>query len=188
MQSWQPIVSTQPKIVHPNQQATVIVRGYARSTRLWLRIAGATDNQNVPNTWTPLHRRGAVWASRLSPPKLRGIYLIQLRTGPTDPIIRSQRWLLRVLPTGALSRPSYATPQAVVRWWAKTVAHGTLDAVKRWQPVTWDHRDLRLHQLFVVAYSPPGKPAISDRLGMFITAVRNGFNGRWLFLEATLTP
>jgi hypothetical protein len=87
-----------------------------------------------------------------------------------------------------LSRPSYSTPSAVVRSWVRTVAHGTVDAVRRWQPLTWDHRDPRLHRLFVVAYSPPGKPAIGDRLGMFVTAVRNGFNGRWLFLEATITP
>lgn len=184
----QPIVSMQPTVVHPNQEATVIVHGYTHATRLWVRIAGATDSENVPATWAPLHRSGATWTSRLPPPKLRGIYLIQLRTGPTDPIITSQHWLLRVLPIGTLARRSYSDPLAVVRWWVRTATHGTLDAVKQWQPVTWDHRDPRLQQLFVVAYSPPGKPAINQRLGMFVTAVRNGFNGQWLFLEATITP
>ena len=187
-QSGWPIVSTQPKIVRPNQEATVIVHGYARSTSLWVRLAGATDSENVPAGWTPLRRSGAVWTGRLSPPKLRGVYLIQLRTRPADPIIRSQRWLLRVLPIGTLSRRSYSTPQAVVRWWVRTVPHATVAAVKRWQPVSWDHRDPRLQQLFVVAYSPRGHPAISDRLGMFVTAVRNSFNGPWLFLEATIVP
>jgi len=187
-QAGQPIVSTRPTIARPNQEATVTVHGYARSRRLWVRIAGATDSENVPSTWVPLHRSGRVWAGRLSPPKLSGVYLIQLRAGRADPIIRSQRWLLRVFPTGTLSRRSYATPRAVVVQWVRTAVHGTLDAVKRWQPVTWDHRDPRLHELFVIAYSPAGKPAISDRLGMFVTAVRNGFDGRWLFLDATLTP
>ncbi len=60
-QSGWPIVSTQPKIVRPNQEATVIVRGYARSTSLWVRLAGATDSENVPAGWTPLRRSGAVW-------------------------------------------------------------------------------------------------------------------------------
>ncbi len=187
-QSGQPIVSTQPTIVHPNRKAIVIVRGYAHLTRLWVRIAGATDNENVPDTWAPLHHSGAIWTGRLSRSKLPGIYLIQLRAGPADPIIRSQRWLLRVLPIGTLSRRSYSTPLAVVRWWVRTVAQGTVDAVRRWQPVTWDHRDPLLHQVFVVAYSPPGKPAVGDRLGMFVTAVRNGFTGHWLFLEATIVP
>jgi len=87
-----------------------------------------------------------------------------------------------------MTRALRLCPRAVVVQWVRTAVHGTLDAVKRWQPVTWDHRDPRLHELFVIAYSPAGKPAISDRLGMFVTAVRNGFDGRWLFLDAKLTP
>jgi hypothetical protein len=40
----------------------------------------------------------------------------------------------------------------------------------------------------VVAYSPVGHPGVHDRLSMFITAVRNGFDTRWRLLEATLQP
>lgn len=184
----EPIVSTRPTVVRLNQQAIVIVRGYVPSRGLQVRLAGATDSQNVPATWIPLQHRGIVWTGPLPQPKLRGIYLIQLRAGPADPIIQSPGWLFRVFAVGTLARPSFTTPQEVIHWWVRSVAHATVAALKRWQTVTWDHRDNRLHQVFVVAYSPPGDPAINDRLGMFVTAVRNGFHGRWRFLEAAIVP
>ena len=90
---------------------------------------------------------------------------------------------------GTLSRPSFATPEGVARWWVRTATgHARLTALRRWPRPGFDLRDQRLHQLLVVAYSPVGHPGVGDRLGMFITAVRDGFNGRWRLLEATLQP
>jgi hypothetical protein len=63
-----------------------------------------------------------------------------------------------------------------------------LVALKRWRRPAFDRRDRRLHQLLVVAYSPAGHPRRRDRLGLFITAVRDGFDGRWRLLEATIAP
>ena len=61
-------------------------------------------------------------------------------------------------------------------------------ALKPWPRPAFDRRDVRLNRLFVVAYSPPGKPAIRDRVGMFVTAFRDGYHGRWRLLEATVQP
>ena len=52
----------------------------------------------------------------------------------------------------------------------------------------FDRRDRRLHRLFVVAYSRRGHPAVQDRLGMFVTAVRDGYSGRRRLLEASTLP
>jgi hypothetical protein len=43
-------------------------------------------------------------------------------------------------------------------------------------------------QLFVIAYAPRGNTRPSSRLGLFVTAVRDGFHGRWRVLEATSQP
>jgi len=48
--------------------------------------------------------------------------------------------------------------------------------------------DERARERLVVAYSPPGDPRVVARLGMFISAVRDGYNGDWRLLEATLEP
>ena len=97
--------------------------------------------------------------------------------------------MLRVFAAGTLSRPSFATPEGVAKWWVRTATgHARLMALRRWPRPGFDLRDQRLHQLLVVAYSPVGHPGVDDRLGMFITAVRNGFDGRWRLLEATLQP
>jgi hypothetical protein len=66
--------------------------------------------------------------------------------------------------------------------------HATFIALKRWPRPAFDRRDPRLHQLLVVAYSVAGKPAISDRLGIFITAVREGYHGRWRLLATSVSP
>jgi hypothetical protein len=40
----------------------------------------------------------------------------------------------------------------------------------------------------VIAYSPDAKTKVRDRLGIFVTAVRDGYHGRWRLLEATAVP
>jgi hypothetical protein len=54
-----------------------------------------------------------------------------------------------------------------------TVPHATVAALKSWpRPRN----------------SPPEHPAVSDRLGMFVTAFRDGYDGGWRLLEATVLP
>jgi hypothetical protein len=61
-------------------------------------------------------------------------------------------------------------------------------ALRRFQPAAFDHRDTRLNRIFVVAYAPRGDTRASSQLGLFITAVRGGFDGRWRLLDATVEP
>lgn len=69
-----------------------------------------------------------------------------------------------------------------------TVPRARVVAMRRWPQPDFDRRDPRLNALVVVAYHPPEHHEIVDNLGMFITAVRDGFNGRWRFLEAGVQP
>ena len=41
---------------------------------------------------------------------------------------------------------------------------------------------------FVVAYGTSEQPGSEEQSGMFVTAVRDGYAGRWRFLEATVVP
>jgi hypothetical protein len=63
-----------------------------------------------------------------------------------------------------------------------------LIAARPWPPAPFDHRDPRLHRLFVIAYAPQGETKPSARLGAFITTIRNGYQGRWRLLEASTGP
>ena len=76
----------------------------------------------------------------------------------------------------------------MARWWVRSVADARLVALRRWRRPDFDRRDPHLHQLLVVAYLPPGRTRVSDRLGMFITAYRDNADGRWRLLEATVSP
>jgi len=53
-----------------------------------------------------------------------------------------------------------------VRWWVRTVPQARLVAVKAWPRPAFERRDVRLHRLFVVAYSRQGHAAASDQLGI----------------------
>ena len=183
-----PVVAADPAIVRLGGSASVTVHGLA-GRRLEVRLAGATTAAGTPFGWRPLRLASNVWRGSLPTPALRGIYPIEVRAGAGRPVARSARWMLRVFAAGTLSRPSFSTPEGVARWWVRTATgHARLRALRRWPRPGFDLRDRRLHQLLVVAYSPVGHPGIDDRLGMFVTAVRNGFDGRWRLLEATLQP
>ena len=120
---------------------------------------------------------------------LRGIYPLELRIRPGSPVLRSDRWLLPVLARGTRSRPSFTTPEGVARWWVHTLPlDARVVAMKRWPRPEFDLRDRRRHQLLVVAYTLAGHRAVPDRLGMFVTAVRDGLRGPWRLLEATVAP
>ena len=150
--------------------------------------SGATDASGRPFQWRSLRMVDGAWVATLPSPALRGIFPLRLRVGPGLPSVRSPDWFLRVFAPGARSRPSFADPVSVVRWWVRTVPGRTLVALRRWPRPANDRRDTRLHRLFVVAYSPPGHPDPADRLGMFVTAFRDGYGARWQFLEATVVP
>ena len=168
-------------------KASITVTGVeARS--LEARLAGATLPNGIQLPWRPLAFEYGVWRGTLDAPALRGVYLVQLRTGGGLQVWQSPRWLFRVYARGTRSRPAFATPEGVARWWARSVAGGVVRASKRWPRPGFDRRDRRLHQLIVVAYSRPGSRAIADRLGMFVTAVRETIDGRWRLLEANVFP
>ena len=152
-----------------------------------VRLA-ATDILGKPLPWRSLGQVDGAWVGRLPAPTLLGVYPVLLRTSPGSPLSSSQPSFLRVFEPGTRARPAFDNPVDVARWWVRTVPHGTLVALKAWPRPEFDRRDVRLHRLFVVAYSLPGQPQVSDRLGMFITAFRDGYGAPWQLLEATVEP
>lgn len=179
-------VALRPSTVQLGQRAGIVVsRVPARSVQVLLK--GATDESGRQLQWRPLRLVDGVWRGSLPAPALHGVYPVVLRIGETR-FVESQRWLLRVYEPGTTARPSFEDPVDVVGWWVSTVPGGTLVAVKEWPLPEFDRRDPGLHRLFVVAYSPTDVPDADDLLGAFVTAVRDGSQGRWRLLEATLEP
>ena len=169
---------------------TIAVSGiHARS--LEVLLAGATETLgNEPASqlpWLSLHLVDGAWRGTLPAPALPGIYpscSAPVRawrpSGQSSCSYGSSRRAPPHSRRSALLSTSFAGGYAL--------QHAKLVAVKAWPRPGFDLRDLRLHRLFVVAYSPPGHPQVRDRLGMFVTAVRAGYSGRWRLLEATLEP
>jgi hypothetical protein len=179
-------VVVQPAIVRLRQQATIAVSNlHSRSVQV--RLAGGTYPNGKLLPWRSLRLVGGAWRGSLPAPALRGVYPILLRRGPGAPAIKLNSFL-RVFATGTRTRAAFHDPLDVVRWWVRTVPRAKLDAVKRWPRPAFDRRDMRLHRLFVLAYSPPGHPAVRDRLGMFVTAFRDSYKSPWQLLEATVEP
>ena len=123
--------------------------------------------------WRSLVRWAAVWRGRLQAPALRGLYPIELRTARAAALI-DPHLFLRVFEPGTRARPAFDDPADAVRWWVRTVPRATLVALKAWPLPAFDRRDIRLHRLFVVAYSPPGYPDVERSAGH----VRHGGPGR----------
>lgn len=187
-----PWVTVTPGTVTLRHAATVTVGGIAGPT-MQVRLSGASVAFGHRTPWTALHKSGATWTGTLPVPELRGIYPVEVRTRPGATVVRSDHWFLRVFARGTGSRPSFATPEEVARWWVRTKPpRATLSAVRRWPRPAFDLRDPRLHQRMVIAYDvpvawPPIVPT-AGRSGLFIVAVRDGYRGRWRFLEATTSP
>jgi hypothetical protein len=181
-----PRVELRPAVTEIGDRATIRVFGvHARSVEVRLV---ATDVLGRPFPWRLLTRANGAWVGTLPAPVFLGVYPVLLRTRPGVPLLGSQRLFLRLFEPGTRARPAFDNPVDVARWWVRDVAHGTLVAVKAWPRPTFDRRDTRLHRLFVVSYSVPGHPQASDRLGMFITAFRDGYEAPWQLLEATVEP
>ena len=185
-----PQVELQPAVAQLRERVTIAVSGiHARS--LEVLLAGATERLgNQPASqlpWMPLHLVDGAWRGTLPAPALPGIYPVVLRTRAGAAPIRSGGCSCgssRRAPAHSLHSPVPSTSFAG----GCGLQHAKLVAIKAWPRPGFDLRDLRLHRLFVVAYSPSGHPQVRDRLGMFVTAVRDGYSGRWRLLEATLEP
>jgi hypothetical protein len=183
-----PQVLLRPDVVALGQASTIAVTGIEART-LQVRLVGASADNGRPLPWTPLRLGHGVWRGTLQLPELRGVYPVQLRVRPGARILRSDQWMLHVFAHGTFARPSFDTPEKVARWWVRNVPGGAkLIALKRWPRPAFDRRDPRLHTLLVLAYSPTGHPAVNDRLGIFVTAVRDSYRGDWRLLEATALP
>jgi hypothetical protein len=176
-----------PPIVGPAQRSSIVVSN-VRVPSLQVLLMGATDQFARPLGWRSLRSVGGSWRGILPAPAALGIYPVVLRVRVGATPFGSPQWLLRVFAPGTSSRPAFDDPVDVGRWWVETVPRETLVAVKPWPLPDFDRRDPRLHRLFVVAYAPEIDAGVDDRLGMFITAVRDGYKGRWRFLEATVQP
>jgi hypothetical protein len=180
-------VRLQPPVARLGQEATIAVSG-SLGNSLEARLSGATDIEGRPPVWRSLRLVGATWLGHLPAPDSLGVYPVELRTGAEAAPFRPRGLFLRVLARGTLARPAFDNPADVVRWWVAAVPHASVVALKPWRHSAFDGRDARLHRLFVVAYSPPGDSAVGDRLGMFVTAFRDGYGARWRLLEATVEP
>lgn len=186
-------LSVRPDVIDLFHDASIAVDGVSAGG-VEVRLLGAIDRSGLAYAWTPYrwHRlllRHGAWRGAIPAPPLFGIYQLQLRLDPGHRLLSHGCRLLRVFPRGTESRPSFATPVAVVRSY---VAHlpgdETLVALERQRPAAFDHRDRRLHRLFVIAYAPRGDDRPGARLGMFVVTVREGFHGRWRLLEASIEP
>ena len=183
-----PQVTLHPAVVPLRHTASVTVTGVAAPT-LEVHLRGSSTALGKAMGWTTLTRVGNAWEGTLPLPEFRGVYPIELRVARGGEVLRSDNWLLRVFARGTLSRPSFRTPEEVAAYWVRTVeSKAHMQALRRWPRPAFDRRDRRLHQLMVIAYSLSSKPNVKDRLGMFVTAVRDGYHGRWRLLEATAVP
>jgi hypothetical protein len=87
---------------------------------------------------------------------------------------------------GALPAAADDRPVLVVR--SVPRSRSRLVAIRSWPLPAGDRRDPRLHRLFVIAYGPVGDPNPAHRLGIWITAFRNGYAAPWRLLQATVQP
>jgi hypothetical protein len=182
-----PRVDVDPGVVRLGQQATIAVTA-VRARSLEVRLPGATDIAGRQLPWQRLRHVGGRWVGVLPAPALRGVYPIELRTGHRAAAFRPRGAFLRTFARDTRARPAFGMPADAARWWVRAMIGAELVAVKAWSRPAFDRRELRLHRLFVVAYSPPGKPAARDRRGLFIEVFRDGYAAHWRVLETSVAP
>jgi hypothetical protein len=176
-----------PPVARLGQDATIAVAGVSGRS-LEARLSGATDIEGRSPAWRPLRLAVSTWHGNLPAPDRLGVYPVELRTRAGAAPFRPRRSFLRVLERGTLARPAFDDPADVVRWWVAAVPHASVAALRPWPRSAFDGRDARLHREYVVAYSPSRDADVSDRLGMFVTAFRDGYGAPWRLLEATAEP
>jgi hypothetical protein len=183
-----PQVTLKPAVVPLRHTASVTVTGIDAPT-LQVHLLGGSRLLGKALPWTTMSRVGGAWHATLPLPEFRGIYPVELRVARGSEVLHSNTWLLRVFSPGTLSRPSFKTPEEVVAYWLREkTSQGRLEALRHWPPPRFDRRVRKLHELMVISYSLPERRAVRDRLGIFVTAVRDGYGGRWRFLEASAFP
>jgi hypothetical protein len=185
-------VQLHPRVIEYGA-ARVAVSGIT-ATAVKVRLLGATDPKGRAYRWTPYRWRrlalvSGTWRGDLPAPPLQGVYQLELRASGPRQLLASPHWLLRVLPPGALRHRPFATPRAVIRDFVRHLpGNEVLVARRHWSQAPFDHRDPRLNQIFAIAYAPRHNTKPGSRLGLFITTFRDGFDGRWRLLQATLAP
>lgn len=139
--------------------ASVSVSGIT-TRRAEMRLLRATDRHGLAYEWAPyrwqrLRLVHGTWHAVLPAPALPGVYQLQLRLEGRR-LLSSAGWLLRVFPPGTVTRRSFPTAVAAVRdFVAHLAGDQVLVAMRRWPQARFDHRDPRLHRLYVIAYAPP---------------------------------
>jgi len=183
-----PELRLSPSVTRRGQRAVVTVR-HLDVPSLELRIVGGTTSFGQRLPWLHLQHRGKGWRVLAPAPEFRGVYPLELRTRRGAKVLRSDHWLLRVFAPGTRSRAAFSTPEGVARNWVRTLPRNArLVALKRWPRPAFDRRDPHRHQLLAVAYTLAGDRTVGERLGMFVTAVRDELQGTWRLLEATVSP
>jgi hypothetical protein len=181
------VITVTPRVVAEYEWARIRIDGLADARSVEARMLGASDIRGAVIGWFRLDRQRTSWTARLPQPVLPGIYPIALRTVPhldrPAPVA-----YVRVYDQRSVTHPLLATPRQVAAWWVARVAGGRLVAIRRWPRIAMDRRLPSLHRLFVVAYDPRGDPRGADRLGAWLTIVKEGPRGKWHLLEASVTP
>jgi hypothetical protein len=183
-----PSLQVFPPVVARRQAVRVRVTGIDAPS-LEVNVVGGTSVAGTPLRWKHLHFSDGAWRGPVPLPVRRGIYALELRVRAGARVMASGQWFLRVFAHGTQSRPTFRDLRGVAAWWVRTThPGGVLVASRRWRLSVDDTRDPRRHQKLVIAYTLPAHRAVSDRLGVFITAVRVSLNGRWRLLEASSAP
>lgn len=186
-------VALRSSVIDLYHSSSISVSGIS-ARRLDVRLLGAIDRRGLAYKWTPyrwrrLRLRKGTWRGELTAPPLFGAYRLQLRLDGGSRYLSSPDWLLRVFPPGTLRRPSRSTPVAAIRdFIAHLRGQQVLVACRHWPLASFDHRDPRLQRLFAVAYAPRDDQRPDSRLGLFVTTVRDGYQGGWRVLQATTQP
>jgi hypothetical protein len=150
-----------PRVVPEYDSASITVNGLAGGRSVEVRMLGASGIRGTLLPWIKLHSSHSA---------------------------QNEIVYLRVYDGGTDFQPLFVAPEEVAAWWATQIAGGSLVAVRRWHRTDFDHRLSSLHRVFVIGYDPSGDPASPDKLGAWITAVKEGYHGKWHLLEASTTP
>lgn len=188
-----PSVTFRPATINLFHRTSVAVTGLPART-VDVRLKGATDAAGLAYEWTPYrwHRlrfSDGEWKGALPAPALLGVYALQVRVDGRRTVAQSPTRMLRVFRPRTLARPTFSTPEDVVRnLVGRLPGDEVVVALRRLRRAAYDHRDPRLHRIFAVAYAPRGDTRPGSRVGVFITTVRTSFHGRWRLLGASVQP
>ena len=166
-------VAVQPAVVNLYERSTITVSGLD-SRSLQVRLAGRDVRRRSAASVAVARSRGRGLAGQ-APDSRSARPLPDRAPHGAGPLLSSTRTCSFASSSPEHSaRPAFDDPAEAVRWWVRTVPHATLVALKAWPLPAFDRRDIRLHRLFVVAYSPLGLSGRQRSAGH----VRHGGPGR----------